>query len=278
MVTSTSSGLSVPDWPTTYGHNMFTYPLARMTGPIFYEHGHRLIASTVGFLTIGLALFIWRVDPRRWMRRLGLIALAVVIVQGVLGGLTVLYLLPASISIGHAGLAQIFFCLTIAIGLFTSKTWRRPAVAPVEDRAFRRGCTVLTITIYVQILIGATMRHLGAGLAIPDFPLSFGRLLPPAWPLPVAIHFAHRAGALIVTIAIIALARYLWSRHPDRRELTRPMLVLLFAVLVQVTLGALVVLTLKQPVVNTLHVATGATVLATSLVLALRAHRVRFGH
>jgi cytochrome c oxidase assembly protein subunit 15 len=275
MVTSTSSGLSVPDWPTTYGHNMFTFPLAGMVGGIFYEHGHRLIASTVGFLTIGLAVFIWRVDPRRWMRRLGLIALAVVIVQGVLGGLTVLYFLPAPISIGHAGLAQLFFCLTIAIALFTSKTWRS-ASAAVDDPRLRRDSAFITIAIYVQILIGATMRHLGAGLAIPDFPLSFGRLLPPAWPLPVAIHFTHRAGALIVIIAIVAMARYIRSRHPDRRELTRPMLVLFFAVLAQATLGALVVLTLKQPIVNTLHVATGALVLGTSLVLTLRAFRVRF--
>src|SRR5690606_10877834 len=90
MVTSTNSGLSVPDWPTTYGHNMFTYPLSGMVGGIFYEHGHRLIASAVGMLTIGLVLFLWRVEPRRWVRRLGWLALLAVVVQGVLGGLTVL--------------------------------------------------------------------------------------------------------------------------------------------------------------------------------------------
>ena len=105
MVTSTSSGLSVPDWPTTYGQNMFAFPLSRMVGGIFYEHGHRLIASTVGVLTIGLVLWVWRTDSRRWMRHLALYALGAVILQGVLGGLTVLYLLPAPVSIGHAGLA-----------------------------------------------------------------------------------------------------------------------------------------------------------------------------
>jgi cytochrome c oxidase assembly protein subunit 15 len=254
MVTSTSSGLSVPDWPTTYGHNMFA------------------------FLTIGLALFIWRVDPRRWMKRLGVIALAVVIVQGVLGGLTVLYFLPAPISIGHAGLAQIFFCLTVAIALFTSKRWRRPAVAPVDDPALRRGTMHLAAAIYIQILLGATMRHLGAGLAIPTFPLVYGGLLPPAWPLPIAIHYAHRVGALVVIIAAALLVRRILASHGQRQELTRPLLVLVLAISVQVTLGGLVVLSLKDPIINTLHVATGASVLAASLVLALRAHRVRFGH
>ncbi len=278
MVTSTHSGLAVPDWPTTYGHFMFSFPLEGMVGGIFYEHGHRLIASTVGFLTIGLAVFIWRVDSRRWMARLGLFALVVVILQGVLGGLTVLYFLPAPISIGHAGLAQLFFCLTVAIALFTSAGWRRPAVGSGLDptRQVREWATVLTLAIYAQILIGATMRHLGAGLAIPDFPLAFGRLLPPAWPLPVAIHFAHRAGAVIVIALVIAVARVIWSRHAERRELTRPALALLFAVAAQATLGALVVLTLKQPLINTLHVATGAVVLGTSLVLTLRTYRVRF--
>src|SRR5437762_7654859 len=110
FVTSTDSGLSVPDWPTTYGWNMFTFPPSKMVGGIFYEHGHRLIASTVGFLTIGLVIWLWRVERRRWMRRLGLIALAAVIVQGVLGGMTVKYFLPAPVSIAHAGLAQLFFC------------------------------------------------------------------------------------------------------------------------------------------------------------------------
>src|SRR5260221_7058352 len=105
MVTSTSSGLSVPDWPTTYGYSMFSFPLSRMAGGIFYEHGHRLIASTVGFLTIGLVVFIWRADPRRWMRGLGLVALGAVVLQGVLGGLTVLFRLPPAVSIGHAALA-----------------------------------------------------------------------------------------------------------------------------------------------------------------------------
>ena len=123
LVTSTGSGLAVPDWPTTYGWNMFTFPPSKWVGGIFYEHGHRLIASTVGFLTIILAVWLWLREPRRWMRWLGVGALGAVIAQGVLGGLTVLFFLPAAISTAHAGLAEIFFCLAVAIALFTSPRW-----------------------------------------------------------------------------------------------------------------------------------------------------------
>lgn len=273
MVTSTSSGLSVPDWPTTYGYSMFSFPLEQMVGGIFYEHGHRLIGSGVGFLTIGLVIFIWLVDHRRWMRRLALAALATVIVQGVLGGLTVLLLLPTSISIGHAGLAQLFFCLTVAIAVFTSRGWRKPSREPVNDGRLRRTMTIVTVAIYAQILLGATMRHLGAGLAIPDFPLAFGGLLPPAWPPPVAIHFAHRVGAVAVSVVAFAAAIAVWRRHSGRPELKRPALLLVLAITAQVTLGAFVVLTLKQPLINTLHVAVGAIVLGTALVLTLRTYQ-----
>jgi cytochrome c oxidase assembly protein subunit 15 len=273
MVTSTGSGLAVPDWPTTYGQNMFAFPFGKMVGGIFYEHGHRLIASTVGLLTIGLVVWLWRVEPRRWVRRLGLIALGAVILQGVLGGITVLYFLPDGVSISHAGLAQIFFCLTVSLALFTSPSWRLPAIAPVDDARLRHRMVILTALIYVQILLGATMRHTGAGLAIPDFPLSYGRVLPPVWTAPIAIHFAHRLGALAVTVGVIAMAGYIWSRHGNRRELVRPAWLLIVAVALQVSLGALVVLTGKQPIVNTLHLATGALVLATSLVILLRSYR-----
>jgi cytochrome c oxidase assembly protein subunit 15 len=276
MVTSTSSGLSVPDWPTTYGYQMFAFPLNRMVGGIFYEHGHRLIASAVGFLTIGLVVFLWRVEPRRWVRRLGWLALLAVIAQGVLGGLTVLFLLPDPISISHAGLAQIFFCLTVTLALVTSATWLRPVRPPVDDRSLRTRMAWLTALVYVQVLLGATMRHTGAGLAIPTFPLAFGGLLPPVWTAPIAIHFSHRVGALVVTILALANITAIWRRHRDRPELTRPALLLLLEIAVQITLGGLVVLTARQPVINTLHVATGALVLVTTLVLTLRTFRVRF--
>jgi cytochrome c oxidase assembly protein subunit 15 len=277
LVTSTGSGLAVPDWPTSYGWNMFTFPMRHMVGGIFYEHGHRLIASSVGLLTIGLALWMWRVEPRRWLRTLGFLALGAVILQGVLGGITVLYFLPTAVSTAHAGLAQIFFCLTIAISLFTSGSWKAlPAAGAVNDRALRLVATTTTALIYVQILIGATMRHSEAGLAIPDFPLVFGGFLPPHWTPQIAVHYAHRVGAVIVTLAIAATFGHVWHHHRDRRELRRPAILLAWLLLAQVTLGGLVVLTEKDVAINTAHVVVGALVLATSLVLTLRSHRVRF--
>lgn len=246
-----------------------------MVGGIFYEHGHRLIASTVGFLTIILAVWLWRVDERRWMRRLGVIALAAVIVQGVLGGITVLYFLPAPVSVAHAGLAEIFFCLTVAIAIFTSARWLHPPAAPVNDLTLRRVAMATLVLVYIQILIGATMRHTGAGLAIPDFPLAFGRLVPHVWNFGVAIHYAHRVGALIVTLAVIALAGHVFYHHRARRELTRPAALLLGLLTSQVTLGALVVLSGRQEIINTAHVANGALVLVTTLTLTLHSWRGR---
>ena len=275
LVTSTGSGLAVPDWPSTYGTFMFAFPLSKMVGGIFYEHGHRLIASTVGMLTIGLAVWISRIEPRRWVRRLGWVALAAVVVQGLLGGITVLYFLPAPISISHAGLAQVFFVLVVSLTLFTSPGWRAGHVvygAPGDDVLARLALATPAV-IYGQILLGATMRHTGAGLAIPDFPLAFGHLLPPEWNAGIAIHFAHRIGALAVTAMVMATAGHLLFHHRERRDLTRPSLLLAALVLVQVGLGAWTVLSGRQVAVNTAHVAVGAATLATSIVLALRVHR-----
>jgi len=183
--------------------------------------------------------------------------------------------LPDAISISHAGLAQIFFALTVTLALVTSRTWRRPPTVPVDDAAMRRRAVALTALIYGQILLGATMRHTGAGLAIPDFPLSYGHLLPPFWTHPIAIHFAHRVGAFLVASAALAVIVGTFRRHGDRSELTRPASLLGGLIATQITLGAYVVLTSKQPIVNTLHVATGALVFVTSLVLTLRLFRAR---
>jgi heme a synthase len=278
LVTSTGSGLSVPDWPTSYGWNMFTFPMKHMVGGIFYEHGHRLIASGVGFLTIILALWIWKAEPRRWMRLLGFTALGAVCLQGLLGGITVLYFLPTPVSTAHAGLAQIFFCLTIAIALFTSRGWTAPRYDPVDDRTLRQVATTTTAFIYVQIIVGATMRHSDAGLAIPDFPLVFGGIFPPDWTAQIAVHYAHRVGALIVSLAIAATVGHVWYHYPQRSELRRPALALAGLLLTQVTLGAFVIWSQKNIAVNTAHVVVGALTLSSSLVLALRSHQVRFGH
>ena len=274
FVTSTDSGLSVPDWPTTYGQNMFTFPLSKMVGGIFYEHGHRLIASTVGFLTIGLAAWLWFAEPRKWMRWFGVAALGAIVAQGLLGGLTVLFFLPPAVSTAHAGLAEIFFCITVAIAVFTSPGWKTNT--GVDDATLRRLATATTVLIYTQILIGATMRHTGAGLAIPDFPWMFGHVIPDHWSSKIAIHFAHRVGALVVSAAIVATSIYVWRRHGDRMELTRPATLILFLVGVQVMLGAFTVLSKRDVWINSLHVVCGALVLTTSLVITLRSYRVKF--
>jgi cytochrome c oxidase assembly protein subunit 15 len=283
LVTSTGSGLSVPDWPSTYGWFMFTFPLEKMVGGIRYEHSHRLIASGVGLLIMVLAAWLWRTEPRAWVRRLGYAALLAVITQGILGGITVLWFLPDPISIAHAGLAQLVFCLTVTIALVTSPGWQESRLKaaptyddrPLDDRLLRRLGIVTTVAVYVQILIGATMRHTGAGLAIPDFPLAFGRLVPAEWSGPIAIHYAHRMGALVVAALIIALTAHVFYHHGRRRELWRPAALLLLFLAIQITLGAFTVLSGKQYIINSLHVLGGAMVLATSLGLTLRAHLVR---
>jgi len=280
LVTSTGSGLSVPDWPTTYGWSMFTFPPSKWVGGILYEHGHRLIASGVGFLTIVLAVWLWIAEPRRWMRWLGVSALGAVVAQGVLGGLTVLFFLPAPVSTAHAGLAEIFFCITVAIALFTSRGWIAgyggSAEAGVDDRTLRGVATATAALVYTQIIVGATMRHTDAGLAIPTFPLAFGHIVPPVWTAKIAVHYAHRVGALVVLSAILATASHIWYHHRTRRELMRPATLLVLLVLAQIALGGLTVLSGRDMWINSLHVVCGALVLATSLVVALRSWRVRF--
>jgi heme a synthase len=276
LVTSTGSGLAVPDWPNSYGWFMFTFPAENWVGGIFYEHVHRLVASAVGFLILVLAFWLWRVEPRRWVRRLGFIALAAVITQGVLGGITVLWYLPDPISIAHASLAQLVLCMTVTIALVTSPGWKRGyAAAEGPARHTPPGFVALPVLIYLQIVVGATMRHIDAGLAIQDFPLAFGRVIPPYWDTGIAVHFAHRVGALLVSIAIMATAAHVFFRH-RRRELVRPVLLLLALLPVQITLGAVTVLGNKPYIINSLHVVTGAVILATALVLALRTQRARF--
>ncbi len=273
LVTSTGSGLAVPDWPTTYGWSMFTFPLSKMVGGIYYEHGHRLIATTVGMLTIVLTAWLWWREPRQLVRRLGFAALAAIVMQGMLGGITVLFFLPAPVSIAHAALAQIFFCLTVTLALLTSRGWRTDIGSPLGDSTLKTMAASTTLLTYVQILVGATMRHTGAGLAIPDFPLAFGHLVPPQWNAAIAVHYAHRVGALLVLLAVFTTAIRVRRRHGSLRRLIRPAMFASVLVLLQVTLGAITVLSQKAVVFNTAHVVTGAMLLASLLVLTLEAYR-----
>jgi cytochrome c oxidase assembly protein subunit 15 len=276
LVTSTDSGLAVPDWPTTYGHFMFSFPLSQMVGGIFYEHGHRMVASIVGMLTVILAVWLWLKEPRRWLKWLGLAALLAVIVQGVLGGVTVLFLLPTPVSVAHGALAQIFFCLTICLALFTGPDWQEPG-ARVEDsqRPALQSLTIATTAlVFLQLLLGAVMRHTKSGLAIPDFPLAFGKIIPPFESAGIAIHFAHRVGALLVTVAICWTVVRIFRHHRHERRLLRPALLLAFVLVLQLTLGALTIWTQKAVLPTTAHVATGALILGTSLVLVLRTYQL----
>jgi cytochrome c oxidase assembly protein subunit 15 len=282
LVTSTGSGLSVPDWPTSYGWNMFTFPPSKWVGGILYEHGHRLIASTVGFLTIVLAAWFWAEERRLWLKWLGITALLAIVAQGVLGGLTVIFFLPPAVSTAHAALAEIFFSLVVAMALFTSPGWIQEyrsadrEMAETVDRVLRRAATVTTGLVYVQILLGATMRHSGAGLAIPDFPLMFGHLWPTHWDAKIAIHFSHRVGALVVVLAAVVTVSRVWIHHRGRIEFTRPAALMIALVTIQIALGASTVLSARNVGINSLHVVCGALVLATSLTLTLRSWRAAF--
>ena len=260
-VTSHRAGLSVPDWPTTYGQFMFSFPTSKWVGNILYEHGHRLIASVVGILTIMLAVWLVRVEPRRWVRRLGIAALAVVIVQGMLGGLTVKLMLPPPVSIAHACLAEAFFCITVALAFATSSEWRQPAL-PVEISAARlaqRFILASTIAVYAQVILGATVRHAEWGIV------------------------AHIFGAMVVLGCVIwsLLAALYTVKH---RGFLRHAILLLCLVVAQLALG-LVTLIVRAPknideqlsavqmLVPTAHLALGALVLATSLVMTMKAFR-----
>ena len=273
LVTSTGSGLAVPDWPLSFGQ---VFP--RMEGGVLFEHGHRMIASVIGLLTVVLAIWTARAEPRRWVRALGWGMLGAVIVQGVLGGVTVLLRLPDAVSVMHAGLAQIFFALTAVMATVTSPRFADAPRAGADDGALptRTLALATAVAVYAQILLGAIVRHTGAALAIPDFPLSFGRLVPPFTTSLVVWNYLHRAFALAVTVLIVWTTVRIARRHASL-YLGRPAAVLSALVLWQIFLGGLTIWTRRAVTPTTAHVATGALLFVTSVVLAVRAHRVLGG-
>src|SRR5262245_61660957 len=202
-----------------------------MVGGVFFEHGHRMAASFVGFLTLVLAFWTWRRETRAGVRRFGWLLLLAVSTQGLLGGLTVLFLLPTAISVLHACLAQTFFLLTIAMAYATSREWLGATDLEDDHAHVRSAAYLATGVIYAQLLLGALMRHLDAGLAIPDFPLAFGRVIPPLTDVRVVVHFAHRLGALAVLAAVarVVVASY---RNGEVR-FARPARLLALLVVVQ---------------------------------------------
>ncbi len=256
LVTSTGSGLAVPDWPTTFGHNMFLYPWSQMVGGIFYEHSHRLIGSLVGLLTLVLALWLWLRGERRWLCWLGAGALGMVVVQGVLGGLRVI-LLQQTLALIHACLAQAFFALTVVLVLATSRQWRGPSwpVATPHAGSVRRLALAAAALVYLQIVFGAILRHTGSALEV------------------------HILLALVVGLHVVLLARRVFKACPNQEKLTRPVLALCLLLGLQLFLGLgaywgrFGMLGPARVVITTAHVVTGALMWAAALTVALQAYR-----
>lgn len=286
LVTSTGSGLSVPDWPLSYGS--LNPP---MVGGIVYEHSHRLIAGTVALMVTALMVWMWRREPRRWVRQLAVAAWLTVVAQALLGGLTVLLLLPTAVSVSHGGVAQVFFTLVCLLAVVTSPRWAT-ARRGVQSEPSVRAVGVLAIgCVYVQTLLGGWMRHSGAGLAIPDFPLSYSRAIPPMTAdglemvnrvrtgkyvihyldsiAPVVIHFLHRGWAAVVIGAVVALFVVTVRHHRASRGFVGLASALLGLVCAQAFLGGLTIWTRKAVIPTTTHVALGSVILALTVVYAV---------
>ena len=285
LVTSHEAGMSVPDWPTTYGYNMFVFPVDKWIGGIFYEHSHRLLASGVGLLTTILAIWLWLKDSRKWIHWLGIAGFLLVILQGILGGLRVRWQLDW-LGIPHGAIAQGFLMLTAAIALFTSRWWVNSAdeKSAAVPRGLRSHVLFVTILIFAQLLIAATMRHQHAGLAITDFPLAYGKIWPVTTPEAIASYNAHRpAGTIgnpitayqvnlqmihrLVAYAIflgVAAAAMLTLKKLGRRDaLTKFGFFWLALLALQIGLGAWTIWSNKAADITTLHVMVGATALLT---------------
>jgi len=256
LVTSKGAGLAVPDWPTTFGYNMFLYPWSKMIGNVFYEHGHRLVASAVGMLTIALALSLWFQERRLWLRWLGVVALVLVIVQGVLGGLRVV-LLEHTLAIVHASVAQVFFALTVSLALFTSSKWCEETATPpfLDVERLLRICALTTGLIYIQIIFGAVLRHTGMRLD------------------------AHLFFAAAVAVHVILVGIRVAKSGAGHAYLSRLSFALGALLVVQLALGVFSYLGKFTPMLRmpmkavvfftTTHLVVGSLMLITSLALTL---------
>src|SRR6201988_4519942 len=266
LVTRHDAGLATPDWPLSNGQ---LFP--KMVGNLFWEHGHRMVATTVGLLTIGLLIYLRVREKREWVRRLGVFALLAVIAQGLLGGLTVKLMLPLPVSTAHATLAQLFFCTTVSLAVFTSRSWieAKPLTEEKGNVPLRYLCTGALITIFLQLILGATLRHSAT------------------WDrhLPVELILAHIGGAVAVKLMLGRASLSVLRRHPESRFLTRPAKLALALLAVQLCLGIAAYMTrLASPndaeplnpmiSITVAHVACGALVFVTTIVLTLRTYKV----
>ena len=322
-MTSKNVGLAVPDWPTTFGYNMFLFPVSKWVGGILFEHTHRLMGSLVGFLTIILAAWLWLGEDRRWVRSLGVIALVGVILQGILGGLRVA-MMKDQIGIFHACVAQAFLGLLIFIALVTTKFWRSlangtrtleggaPATPGLDYRSQTPGspelappsltrfspikalAIAITVAIYVQLALGAAMRHQRRDLAILDFPTANGAWIPDtsasalakinAWrdgralsdvtAFQIWLQMVHRFVAVIIAIAIVAFCSRVLRQMRDFAVLKRLSLLWVVLVFGQITLGAWVIWSNKAADVATVHVAVGAVMLSFGVSISAICWRI----
>jgi heme a synthase len=289
MVTSKNVGLAVPDWPTTFGYNMFLFPVSKWIGGVLFEHTHRLIASTVGFLTLFLAFWLWRDDDRASIKTLGLLAVAGVILQGILGGLRVT-MLKDQIGIFHACLAQAFLGLIVLIGVMRTNFWRTFPENSTDNfgRVFERVrgmksiAVFTTILIYTQLALGATMRHQHKDLAILDFPTANFAWIPDtsadalakinAWrdaralsdvdAFQIWLQMAHRFLAVLIGIALIVFCARVYKEAQQIVALRRLSIFWCALFLLQFTLGASVIWSNKAADIATAHVAVGALMLS----------------
>jgi heme a synthase len=305
LVTSHEAGMAVPDWPNTFGYNLFLFPISRWVGGVFFEHTHRLIASTVGLLTVMLCVALFLIEKRRWVKVLGVVAVAAVIVQGILGGLRVTENNPL-LGLFHGCLAQSFFALMATIALVTSGLWnrlQRPETVSAENAnrlspftshlslftSYRRWVVIVTAMVFVQLVLGASMRHSHAGLSIPDFPLNYGQILPPLDATSIdKINEARGAAAQPYTSAGLILLQYvhrLWAvlivagLGFTAVSLLRNRLLPVFfrrcagawmlLVIIQFCLGAWTVLSNKAADIATAHVFCGALTLMIGVLLAV---------
>ena len=300
LVTSHEAGMSVPDWPTSYGYNMFALPIQFWKGGAFFEHSHRLLASGAGLLTTILAAWLWLKEPRKWMKCLGVVAFLLVVAQGVLGGLRVTLKMD-DLGIVHGVIGQSYFILMCAIALFTSRFWAKWTAeenATCVTRGLWMFVLATTILIFIQLMLGATMRGQHAGLAISDFPLAYGKIWPDTSPAAVAHYNADRMDVIsespitafqiilqmvhrIVALAILGLvatsAWQAWRRLGGKNPLAKLAIFWLTLIFCQIGLGAWTIWSNKAADVATLHVMVGALSLVTGALWCVIAFRRREG-
>jgi cytochrome c oxidase assembly protein subunit 15 len=283
FTTSINAGMAFPDWPLSNGSINPEGWLQDIS--MFAEHSHRLTGMIMGFITIGLAVWLWRREARPWLRQLGLWALGIVVLQGVIGGKRVLLhevnvpwfqmSLGEMLRIPHGILAQVYVCILIAVAVGCTRSWIERTV-PVGP-AVRRVGLICCVLLLVQLVIAATMRHNSAGLAIYTFPFSTpapdNRWLPAVWDFRIAIHFAHRVMALVLAFALTYFA---WVIRRDRGAnlaMRAGASALLSLMILQILLGAQIIWTLRRPEMTTGHVVVGALTLAVTFWLTWVAHR-----